>query len=425
MVALDAFEVRGPCRLNGSVAVEGAKNFALPAVAATLLEGSGIWLNNVPKVQDIFSLIHILHELGAMAEWEEEGTLCICTCGVQRQDPPYDLVRRMRASVLLLGPLVARFGRARIPLPGGCAIGQRPVDMHIAGLRHMGVTLEVEHGDLVASAGRLKSARYTFPRITVTGTENLMMAATLAEGTTVLRNCAQEPEVTALARLLVAMGAHIDGSGTSTLTIEGVKELHGCTFDVIPDRIEAGTYILLGAMLKGSRVAVEGVHPGHLTSLLDQLADAGVKLEIGADRIAVVENEGLSARSIATSPYPGFATDLQAQYIAAMTQADGVATVEETIFENRFQHVMELQRMGADIALSGHTAIVKGGVALSGAPVMASDLRASACLVMAALAAEGTTTVRRIYHLDRGYLHMERKLQALGADIKRVSLEGV
>jgi UDP-N-acetylglucosamine 1-carboxyvinyltransferase len=297
--------------------------------------------------------------------------------------------------------------------------------MLIAGLRRMGVALDVEHGDLVASAGRLQGARYTFPKVTVTGTENLLMAAALAAGTSTLRNCAQEPEVTALARMLTGMGARIGGIGTSTLTVEGVGSLAGGDCAVIPDRIEAGTYLLLGAMLKGSRVAVEGVHPGHLTSLLDQLADAGVKLEIGEDRIAIVDNDGLTARSMATAPYPGFATDLQAQYIAAMTQADGVATVEETIFENRFQHVMELQRMGADITLSGHAAVVKGGTDLSGAPVMASDLRASACLVMAALAAEGTTTVRRIYHLDRGYLHMERKLQALGADIKRVSLEGV
>jgi UDP-N-acetylglucosamine 1-carboxyvinyltransferase len=423
VVALDAFEVRGPGRLEGEVAVEGAKNFALPAVAASLLTAAPVRLTNVPKVQDLSTLLRILQGLGAAAAWEA-GALALCGAGVRRQDPPYDLVRRMRASVLLLGPLVARFGRARIPLPGGCAIGPRPVDMHVAGLRHMGVRLEVEHGDLVASAGRLRGSRYTFPKVTVTGTENLLMAASLAQGTTVLRNCAQEPEVTALARMLAAMGAQIGGIGTSTLTVEGVEGLGGCEFAVIPDRIEAGTYLLLGAMLEGSRVAVTGLHPGHLTSLLDQMADAGARMEIGAGRIEV-RGGGLAARSVVTAPYPGFATDLQAQYIAAMTQAAGVATVEETIFENRFQHVMELQRMGADIALAGRTAVVKGGGRLSGAPVMASDLRASACLVMAALAAEGTTLVRRIYHLDRGYLHMEKKLQALGADIRRVALEGV
>ena len=424
MVALDAFEIVGPCRLRGEVAVEGAKNFALPAVAAALLTDAPVHLTNVPKVQDLFTLIRLLEGLGATAEWET-GALRLCTRGVERQDPPYDLVRRMRASVLLLGPLVARFGRARIPLPGGCAIGQRPVDMHVDGLRHMGVALEVEHGDLVASAGRLRGARFTFPKVTVTGTENLMMAAALADGTTILLNCAQEPEVTALARMLVSMGARIGGVGTSTLTIDGVSSLGGCACAVIPDRIEAGTYLLLGAMLNGSRVTVTGAHPGHLTSLLDQLADIGAGLEIGDGRIAVAGNENLAARAMATAPYPGFATDLQAQYIAAMTQAAGVATVEETIFENRFQHVMELQRMGADIALSGHTAVVKGGAKLTGAPVMASDLRASACLVMAALAAEGTTLVRRIYHLDRGYFHMEKKLQALGAEITRVTIEGV
>jgi UDP-N-acetylglucosamine 1-carboxyvinyltransferase len=424
MVALEAFEIQGPCRLEGEVAIEGAKNFALPAVAASLLTDSPVRITNAPKVQDLHTLVRILQGLGAAVEWED-GTLALRARGVRRQDPPYDLVRRMRASVLLLGPLLARFGRARIPLPGGCAIGQRPVDMHIAGLRHMGADIAVEHGDLVATAKRLKGARYTFPKVTVTGTENLMMAATLAEGTTILRNCAQEPEVTALTRMLAAMGARIEGAGTSTLTLEGVKELQGCTFDVIPDRIEAGTYLLLGAMLAGSRVAVTGVHSGDLTSLLDQMADAGVSLEIGRDRIAVTANEGLAARSVVTAPYPGFATDLQAQYIAAMTQAAGVATVEETIFENRFQHVMELQRMGADITLSGRTAVVRGGARLSGAPVMASDLRASACLVMAALAADGATLVRRIYHLDRGYFHMEKKLQALGAGIRRVTVEGV
>ncbi len=405
------------------MAVEGAKNFALPAVAASLLTAAPVRLTNVPKVQDLFTLLCILQGLGAAAAWED-GALALRASGVARQDPPYDLVRRMRASVLLLGPLVARFGRARIPLPGGCAIGPRPVDMHIAGLRHMGVRLEVEHGDLVASTGRLKGARYTFPKVTVTGTENLLMAASLAQGTTVLRNCAQEPEVTALARMLASMGARIGGIGTSTLTVEGVQELNGCECTVIPDRIEAGTYLLLGAMLEGSRVAVTGVHPAHLTGLLDPMADAGAQMEIGADRIEV-RGGGLTARSVATAPYPGFATDLQAQYIAAMTQAAGVATVEETIFENRFQHVMELQRMGADIALAGRTAVVQGGAKLTGAPVMASDLRASACLVMAALAAEGTTLVRRIYHLDRGYLHMEKKLQVLGADIRRVTIEGV
>lgn len=424
MVALDGFEIEGPCRLSGAVSVEGAKNFALPAIAASVLTDEAVRLARVPRVQDVNTLLKLLGLLGGTSERTEDGLVLSCR-GIVEAAPPYDLVRRMRASILLLGPLLARFGRARIPLPGGCAIGPRPVDMHIGGLRRMGVQVDVEHGDLVASAPRLHGATYIFPKVTVTGTENLLMAACLAKGTTVLQNCAQEPEVEALARMLGAMGARIEGAGTAVLNVEGVERLGGCSFTVIPDRIEAGTYLLLGAMLKGSRLRLENVQPLHLEGVLEKLREAGVRLDVGVDAITVVDNSSLAARPMVTAPYPGFATDLQAQYIAAMTQAAGVATVEETIFEKRFQHVMELQRMGAEISLSGRTAVVQGGATLSGAPVMASDLRASACLVMAGLAAEGRTLVQRIYHLDRGYARMEEKLRGLGAAIRRVSIPGV
>jgi UDP-N-acetylglucosamine 1-carboxyvinyltransferase len=424
MVALDAFEIEGPCRLNGRVSIDGAKNFALPAIAASLLTEDEMRLSRVPRVQDVNTLLKLLGLLGGSSERRVDDLILSCRRVVETA-PPYDLVRRMRASILLLGPLLARFGRARVPLPGGCAIGPRPVDMHIGGLRHMGVEVEVEHGDLVASAARLHGATYTFPKVTVTGTENLLMAACLAKGVTVLQNCAQEPEVEALACMLGAMGARIEGAGTTVLKVEGVERLGGCSFPVIPDRIEAGTYLLLGVMLKGSRLRLENVEPLHLEGVLEQVREAGVRLEVGPDTITVADNTNLEARPMVTAPYPGFATDLQAQYIAAMTQAVGVATVEETIFEKRFQHVMELQRMGADISLSGRTAVVRGGVKLSGAPVMASDLRASACLVMAGLAAEGRTLVQRIYHLDRGYARMEEKLAAIGASIRRIRIPGV
>jgi UDP-N-acetylglucosamine 1-carboxyvinyltransferase len=424
MVGLDAFEIDGPCRLDGTVAIEGAKNFALPAIAAAILTDGEVRLTRVPHVQDVTSLLKLLSILGGTSTRTDGGL--VLSCGnVTDMAPPYDLVRRMRASILLLGPMLARFGRARIPLPGGCAIGTRPVDLHIAGLKHMGVEVEVEHGDLVASTSRLVGASYTFPKVTVTGTENLLMAACLAKGITVLHNCAQEPEVEALTRMLMTMGARIEGAGRSELTIEGVPGLSGCDCTIIPDRIEAGTYLLLGAMLKGSRLRLEHVQPQHLGSALEKLEDCGVRLAVAEDSITITDNANLAARPVVTAPYPGFATDLQAQYIAAMTQASGVATVEETIFEKRFQHVMELQRMGADISLSGRTAVVRGGARLSGAPVMASDLRASASLVMAGLAAEGRTLVQRIYHLDRGYAGMEEKLKAVGAVIRRVRIPGV
>lgn len=424
MVGLDAFEIEGPCRLSGAIPIEGAKNFALPAIAASILTDEEVRLSRVPSVQDVTTLLKLIALLGGESSWED-GNLRMSCRKVTETAPPYDLVRKMRASILLLGPLLARFGRARIPLPGGCAIGPRPVDMHIAGLRQMGVELAIEHGDLVASTPRLMGASYTFPQVTVTGTENLLMAACLAKGTTLLMNCAKEPEVEALARMLSMMGARIEGAGSSLLTIEGVPGLTGCICDIIPDRIEAGTYLLLGAMLKGSRLRLERVLPEHLGSALEKMEECGVRLDIAADSIIVRENAGLAARPVVTAPYPGFATDLQAQYIATMTQALGVATVEETIFEKRFQHVMELQRMGADITLSGRTVVVRGGAQLTGAPVMASDLRASACLVMAGLAAEGRTLVQRIYHLNRGYAGMEEKLKAVGAAIRRVRIPGV
>ncbi len=417
---MDRFRIVGPNRLHGSVTASGAKNAALPALAASLLSEDTIELDNVPAVRDIRTMSALLGHLGVEAE-ARLPRLSLRPTGRQGFDEaPYDLVKTMRASVLVLGPLVARLGHARVSLPGGCAIGVRPIDQHLAGLEALGAEVELEHGYVNARAQRLSGARFRFALPTVTGTENLVMAATLARGTTVLENCAIEPEVASLASLLNAMGARISGSGTSTLTIEGVESLHGARHSIPPDRIEVGTY-LLGAAITGGDVAVQRADPGDLSALIERLEEIGCEIETTKTSVRVSTRGELRARDIVTAPHPGFPTDLQAQYMATMTQAKGVATICETVFENRFQHVAELNRLGAKISIDGAYARVQGPTELSGTRVMATDLRASACLVLAALAAHGVTVIDRIYHLDRGYDAMEDKLLALGAQVERVS----
>ncbi len=399
--------------------MSGAKNAALPCLAATLLTPEPVALSNLPRVRDIVTMERVLAGLGESCEHRNGATVAISGDG-DATHAPYELVRTMRASVLVLGPLLARRRRARVALPGGCAIGARPVDLHLAALTALGADLRVEQGDVVAEARRgLIGAEIEFPRVTVTGTENLLMAATLARGTTVLRNCAREPEVGDLAELLAAMGAHIEGIGTPTLRIEGVEGIAGAAHAVIPDRIEAGTYVI-AALLAGDGVRVTGCAPDHIGSLLDTLEEAGCALrrEGGAVWVPAAANPP-RAVSVTTAEYPGFATDLQAQFLALMTQATGCCAVTESIFENRFQHELELKRLGARIDVDGRTARVTGPSTLDGTTVMASDLRASAALVLAGLVARGETVVDRIYHLDRGYQGMEVKLNALGADVER------
>jgi UDP-N-acetylglucosamine 1-carboxyvinyltransferase len=416
---MDKFRIRGGRRLAGTVQVSGAKNAALPCLAATLLTGEPVVLTNLPRVRDIVTMERVLAALGESCG-HENGSTTVVIGDRDETHAPYELVRTMRASVLVLGPLLARRGRARVALPGGCAIGARPIDLHLAALEKMGAELAIEHGDVVARApGGLRGAELEFAKITVTGTENILMAAVLARGRTVLANCAVEPEVTDLAEMLVAMGARIDGVGTGTLTIDGVARLTGCRHTVIPDRIEAGTYVVAG-LLAGDGVRVEGCRPDHLGAFLDALRAAGAALTVEDRAVAVAAPRGrLYATSVTTAEFPGFATDLQAQFLALMTQAEGDCTVTEAIFENRFQHVLELKRLGAKIEVDGRTAQVSGPADLDGTTVMASDLRASAALVLAGLVARGETIVDRIYHLDRGFEGMETRLNALGADIER------
>ena len=415
---MDKFRIQGGPRLNGKVQVSGAKNAALPCLAATLLTCEPVEIAGTPRVRDIVTMEKVLQALGESCQHRAEVTRVVTGTG-EAFWAPYELVRTMRASVLVLGPLVARRRRARVALPGGCAIGARPVDLHLAALERMGAELRVEHGDIVAEAPRgLHGADITFSKVTVTGTENVLMAATLARGRTVLRNCAREPEVGDLAALLVAMGAHISGAGSPTIEVEGVEGLHGASHRVIPDRIEAGTYLIAGALC-GDRVTVDRCRPEHLGALLEVLEEAGASCSVGVDSIAVGRPPILRPVTIATTEFPGFATDLQAQLVALMTQAEGVSEVTEAIFENRFQHALELMRLGARIEVTGRTARICGPTSLTGATVMASDLRASAALVLAALVARGETVVDRIYHLDRGYEAMESKLGALGAAIER------
>jgi UDP-N-acetylglucosamine 1-carboxyvinyltransferase len=415
------FPILGATPLAGRVQASGSKNAALPALAATLLTEEPVMLRRVPRVRDIRTMLRLLEHLG-MANADVDGVLCIRRVHPKGSafDAPYDLVKTMRASVLVLGPQVARRGHARVSLPGGCAIGVRPIDQHLKGLAALGADVVIEHGYVEARAGRLQGARFRFDMPTVTGTENLMMAAALARGTTVLDNCAREPEVTDLAALLTAMGARIEGAGGETITIEGVDDLGGAEHDVIPDRIEGGTY-LIGAALTGGDVLLEAARPADLAPLLEKLAAIGAVVEVGDEGVRVRANGALAASDLETAPHPGFPTDLQAQYMALMTQAEGVATIRETIFENRFQHAPELARMGADVRVEGGSARVHGPRRLSGANVMATDLRASACLVLAGLVASGETVVERIYHLDRGYEGMELKLQSLGARVTRLA----
>jgi len=417
---MDRFLVHGPTRLEGEVRAGGAKNAALPALAAALLTDEPVTLERIPRVRDIGTMLRLLDHLGVAHRWEEERLELRGGGPASPDDAPYELVKTMRASVLVLGPLVARRGHARVSLPGGCAIGVRPIDQHLAGLEALGARVTLEHGYVEARADGLVGARFRFALPTVTGTENLLMAAALARGTTVLENCAREPEVVDLARLLAAMGAGIRGAGTETIRVEGRAALGGARHRVIADRIEGGTY-LVGAALTAGSVRLLDAPAGDLRPLLDLLARCGAEVEIDGEASVRVARRGrLAPCDVVTAPHPGFPTDLQAQYLTLMTAADGVSTVTETIFENRMQHVAELARMGAEIRLDGHTARVHGPTELSGARVMATDLRASASLVLAGLAARGTTEIERIYHLDRGYEAMESKLNALGARVERI-----
>lgn len=416
---MDRLVIRGGRPLRGGVAVSGAKNAALPAMAAVLLTPADIVLDNVPSLRDVETIETLLEFMGVESRASDPGTLVLNSRAVRRTEAPYDLVRTMRASVLVLGPLVARFGKARVSLPGGCAIGPRPINLHLAGLQSMGAEVDLVEGYVVAKAPRLVGTRFAFDQVSVTGTENLMMAATLAKGTTVLENAAREPEVEDLARLLQKMGARIEGVGTATIIIEGVEELAGAQHRIIPDRIEAATLAVAAVITQGD-VVIQHCIPQHLEAVTAKLEEAGAAV--------TVEEEGLRVRmavrpravDVTTSPFPGFATDMQAQIMALMAIADGRSVITETVFESRFMHIPELIRLGADITFSGQTAVVQGVPRLRGAPVMATDLRASASLVLAGLQARGETVLHRIYHLDRGYERLEAKLHSLGGDIRRV-----
>jgi UDP-N-acetylglucosamine 1-carboxyvinyltransferase len=418
---MDKLLIRGGRRLDGSVTISGAKNAALPELCAALLTPDPVTLHNVPRLHDVSTALKLLGSLGVAIERSEArpDAVTLTAARLTSREASYELVKTMRASILVLGPLLARFGEARVSLPGGCAIGSRPVDQHIKGLQAMGAEITVEHGYIVAKAAKLKGTRITTDMVTVTGTENLLMAATLAEGETVLENAAQEPEIPDLAELLIAMGAKIEGHGTGRIRIEGVERLHGATHAVIPDRIETGTF-LCAVAAAGGEVLLGRTDARHLETAIDKLREAGVQIESGEGWIRVKSGGRPRAVSFRTSEYPAFPTDMQAQFMALDCIAEGTAVVTETIFENRFMHVNELMRLGAKIEVDGHTAIVHGVPRLSGATVMATDLRASASLVIAGLVAEGDTVVDRIYHLDRGYDQMEAKLRAIGADIERV-----
>ncbi len=417
---MDSIIVRGGHRLTGSVATSGSKNAALPVLFASLLADGEHRFENVPYLRDIESTQQLLASLGAHSR-REGDTLLVEVGAPADHVADYEMVRKMRASILCLGPLLARYGEARVSLPGGCAIGSRPIDLHIETMRKLGAEVSSEGGYVVARAERLVGANILFEKVTVGGTENALMAASLAQGTTVIENAAKEPEVVDLAHYLQAMGAKISGEGSSVITVEGVEELHPATHSVVPDRIEAGTLLLAGA-ITGGHVTVTDCRPVHLQALVDKLRDAGFHVDMGDTSISVQGSAGWEAVDIATMPYPGFPTDLQAQFMALMTQAQGTSVVTEHIFENRFMHVQELARLGADITPMTQVAVVRGTRGhLGGAPVMATDLRASACLVMAGLVARGETHISRIYHLDRGYEHLERKLAGLGADIERVA----
>lgn len=418
---MEKLKVTGGYRLKGEVKASGAKNAALPILAASLLTADDLVLNNVPHLSDIRTMGKLLSGLGMVVEREEQSeTVRLNAKSLTTLTAPYELVKTMRASIVTLGPMLARFGEARVSLPGGCAIGARPVDQHIKGLQTLGADVVIDHGYVVAKAKRLKGAHIVTDMVTVTGTENLLMAATLAEGTTVIENAAREPEVVDLANCLIAMGAKIRGAGTPVIEIEGVSSLHGATHSVLPDRIETGSFLVAALMTRGD-VTVTHAAPHTLDIVLDKLREAGAQVETGEDWIRVSIDKRPKAVSVRTVPHPGFPTDMQAQFMALDTIAEGTGRITETIFENRFMHVPELQRLGANITVDGHTAVVTGVEELSGANVMATDLRASASLVIAGLVAKGETIVDRIYHLDRGYDHMEVKLASLGACIERIA----
>lgn len=418
---MEKLKVTGGCRLKGEVKASGAKNAALPILAASLLTADDLVLHNVPHLSDIRTMGKLLSGLGMTVERPSDTeTVRLNAKSLTTLTAPYELVKTMRASIVTLGPMLARFGEARVSLPGGCAIGARPVDQHIKGLQTLGAEVVIDHGYVVAKAKRLKGAHIVTDMVTVTGTENLLMAATLAEGTTVIENAAREPEVVDLANCLIAMGAKIRGAGTPVIEVEGVSELHGATHSVLPDRIETGSFLVAALMTRGD-VTVTHAAPHTLDIVLEKLREAGATVQTGDDWIRVSIDKRPKAVSVRTVPHPGFPTDMQAQFMALDTIAEGTGRITETIFENRFMHVPELQRLGANITVDGHTAVVTGVEALSGANVMATDLRASASLAIAGLVAKGETIVDRIYHLDRGYDHMEVKLAALGAQIERIA----
>jgi len=417
---MDKLIITGGTTLNGEVRISGAKNAALPILAATLLADQPVTIGNVPHLQDITTTMELLGRLGATLVVDERMNIEVDPTTINSYVAPYELVRTMRASILVLGPMLARYGEAEVSLPGGCAIGSRPVDLHIRGLQAMGADIKVENGYIKAKANRLKGVKLVMDIVTVTGTENLMMAATLADGVTMIENAAREPEVVDLANCLNQMGAKISGAGTDTITIEGVERLGGAHYMVLPDRIEAGTF-LVGAAITGGHIKLRDIEPGLLDAVLAKLREAGAEITTGNDWIELdMQGKRPKAVDIHTAPYPAFPTDMQAQFTALNAVAEGTGTIRETVFENRFMHVQELQRMGANIRLEGNTAICCGVAGLTGAPVMATDLRASAGLVLAALVATGDTHVQRIYHIDRGYERIEEKLQKLGARIQRV-----
>lgn len=421
---MDKFLIRGGRPLRGKVEISGAKNSALPCLAATLLSPATVTLHNVPYVKDLITQRRLLEDLGATVLTPELRTHKVTASNIDTFEAPYELVKTMRASVLALGPLLARFGRAKVSLPGGCAIGTRPIDLHLKAFEKLGARVSLESGDVIATApkGRLEGAELMFDKVTVTGTENVMMAASLASGKTVIRNAALEPEIDDLAQLLNKMGARIKGAGTSVIEIEGVEELGGAEHTIIPDRIETGTF-LVAAAVTGGELEIRSCEPEHLRSVIAKLMEAGVEIEeLNSNTLLARRSaKGLFSKDVTTEPHPRFPTDMQAQYMTLMTQAEGVSSITETIFENRFMHASELIRMGADIHISGNTATVKGKTQLTGAPIIASDLRASASLVLAGLCAEGNTVIERVFHIDRGYETIVRKLKRVGADIERVS----
>jgi UDP-N-acetylglucosamine 1-carboxyvinyltransferase len=418
---MDKLQITGGVPLEGEVRISGAKNATLPILCGALLADGPVNVGNVPHLKDVTTTVELLGRMGVSVTIDERMRVEVDATTIREYFAPYELVKTMRASILVLGPLVARHGRADVSLPGGCAIGARPVNIHVSGLQAMGADIHIENGYIRARASRLKGARLVLDTVTVTGTENLMMAGTLAEGRTTIENAAREPEVVDLANFLISMGAKIEGAGTDTIVIDGVERLGGTTYEVLPDRIETGTYLVAGA-ITGGHIRVKNTRPDHLESVLLKLSAAGARVDIGDSWIELdMQRRRPRSVDIRTAPYPAFPTDMQAQFAALNTVAQGVGTITETIFENRFMHMLEMRRMGADIHIEGNTAIVRGVEKLTAAPVMATDLRASASLVIAGLVADGTTSIERIYHIDRGYECIEEKLQQLGAQIKRIS----